>query len=360
MPPIPRLSEKLQRWRHLLELWRGACNEGYESRRRLERRRLASSVLSGRSRLGLQIKVSQAFQAWIAEAREGRASAWAYRSARQGQAKAALAARIALNEECACVTLLLQEWRRAALAQRRSRGRAAARQALAMSLGRWELRGLVERWADSAKQSRTERWLAEQRAAEKLKDLRSRAAAARRMVADSTGTFLSLVTQSWRNAVCTLRQERRQQSAGIALAAGLDATGQSRNLADGMAGHRFILSNWHQLAIETRQVRADKRSRKDGVRTFCKGLMGFLQTSHDELTVGLLLRMVWQSWLCSATSGQVLRFARFYTVSSCSISAAVRQPFRHLVFCTAFASLQSQLLPPSMPSMQCFIIHGPA
>ncbi|CAJ1346190.1 unnamed protein product, partial [Effrenium voratum] len=158
-----------------------------------------------------------------------------------------------------------------------------ARALLWRSSGRKNLRQLWAQWLEALRLDSSERSLQKQRQEETKKERQLKAAAAARLLADSAGTFGSLVLQSWQAAIRQGRKQERLHLAAAVLVQGLDRGTLLR----------LVLGTWHHKAMHAWQARTSKSSAREGSRKLAAGLLSLLD--NDDTVPLLLLRMAWQA-----------------------------------------------------------------
>ena len=281
---------------NLLMNWHKSSVAQKEERRLLKRRQLAATLVDGSSRLGQQMLLSQTLFAWLGLATESKVADWAKRTAHAQSAKAVLAARIAFGATTGGLSDFVQRWHTAARSLRHSRAKEAARVALETSLKRRNLRGTWDRWVNAWRLDSTERWLQQQKEEAMRQERQLKAGAARKLLQDQTGAFVTFVLQSWSTAARDSKKERRQRSTAQLLVEGLD-----QSTTQGL-----VVNAWREATLAAQQARSQKVCAREGSRRLATGLLRFIDGSLKAFTEPLLLRSVWQSWLCVATSGQAI------------------------------------------------------
>jgi len=278
-----------------------------EESRKLRRRQLANALVDGSSDLSGKYLVQTAMAAWRGEVKESKASSWSQVAAHGKLSRAGLAERVLAAEMASSTAGLLREWKRIALELRRGRAKAAARQSLAMSVGRFRLRSVFERWQDAVQQFASERSMQANhdsilneahgrfRSAWLERGALTKAAASE-MMERSACEVARRSVKSWKAAVRICGLERRQHAIACSLSQGLDEAGLLH----------IIFAAWRRDTASEIQACLDVLQFRSGSRALSEGVSSFLETSFADSTNHLLLTMSWQSWLCAATSGQAM------------------------------------------------------
>eukprot|EP00930_Biecheleria_cincta_P032175 TRINITY_DN2232_c0_g1_i1.p1 TRINITY_DN2232_c0_g1~~TRINITY_DN2232_c0_g1_i1.p1 ORF type:complete len:1816 (-),score=292.73 TRINITY_DN2232_c0_g1_i1:39-5486(-) len=277
-------------------VWRGLAQSSREERRRFRSRQLASSLVDGSGHHADQHQLHSILQAWNCQVADSKAAAWARRAAHGKDSKAALALKVAKEGTRMFSVLILQGWCKAAKEQYWARRKAAAREVLALHIGRWGLRKLFDQWLDGMTFFASER-MAHARGACQLHETRTRTAfAVKALVGRNVDQATRLALQTWWSVVHWLRLDKRRHAASGALAQSLDRAGLQR----------LLLSSWCQETAARKQERLQVMHSRTGSRGLAMGLSALLETSCNQVYSILLLQMCWQAWLCVATSGQAM------------------------------------------------------